>query len=97
MKHPDEALLFIKKTLRTHLPDPSYRFFLFGSRVTGYARRFSDFDIGIEGETPVSPNTMGVIKEELEESNLPYKVDIVDFSTVDPEFRNLALKHTQYL
>lgn len=44
MKHPDEALQFIKKTLHTHLPDPSYRFFLFGSRVIGDAHPYSDFD-----------------------------------------------------
>lgn len=97
MKHPDEALRFIKTTVRKYLPDPSYRFFLYGSRVNGRSRRFSDFDVGVTGKTPVPMHTMNVIKEELEESNLPYTVDIVDFSTVDPEFRTIALKHIQNL
>lgn len=97
MKQPDENLRFIKQTLRAHLPDPSYRLFLFGSRATGTARRFSDVDVGIEGPKPVSPTALMNIQEALEESDIPYKVDVVDFAQTSDRFRALAKKYALLL
>lgn len=93
----DQAITSIRTIVRNHLPDPSYRVFLFGSRATGTARKFSDVDVGILGKKSVPGHVVELIKEDLEESNIPYKVDVVDFTAVDPSFRNLALKHTQSL
>lgn len=91
------TLVFIKKTLRNYLPDPSYRLFLFGSRATGTARKFSDVDVGIEGRRPVSPTALMNIQEALEESDIPYKVDIVDFSQTSDRFRSFAKKYARPL
>lgn len=93
----DKAISAIRTIVRSHLPDPSYRVFLFGSRAAGTARTFSDVDVGIMGQTPLPGHIMELMKEQLEESDIPYKVDVVDFNAVDPSFRNLALKHTQNL
>ena len=49
----DETLKTIRTIIRSHVPDPSYRLFVFGSRATGTARKFSDMDIGIQGDKPV--------------------------------------------
>ncbi len=88
------TLSFIKQTLRAHLPDPSYRLFLFGSRATGTARRFSDVDVGIEGPKPVSSTILMNVQETLEESDIPFKVDVVDFSQTSDRFRLLAKKYS---
>ncbi len=90
------ALAKIKTIIRTYLPDQSYRLFLFGSRVAGYAKPYSDFDIGIAGPR-VPQITIGTIKDALEESNLPYKVDVVDFTDVSDTFRVHAEKYSQTL
>lgn len=93
----DQAISAIKSIIRTHLTDPSYRVFLFGSRATGTARKFSDVDVGILGKKTLPGHVIECIREDLENSNIPYTVDVVDFTTADPSFRNLAMKNIRYL
>lgn len=68
-----------------------YKIFVFGSRATGKARKFSDYDIGVEGKKPIAWETMALAKEAFEESDFPFKVDLVDFSFVSDKFRKTAL------
>jgi predicted nucleotidyltransferase len=49
--------------------------FLFGSRARGDYRPFSDLDILIQGSP--NPSLLSSIAEKLEESNLPFRVDLV--------------------
>ncbi len=72
--------------LRAHLP-PGARAYVFGSRAHGGARRYSDLDLALEWDRPLGFDVMGEITEAFSESDLPYKVDIVDLSMVDPAFR----------
>lgn len=74
-----------------------YKVFLFGSRVTQKGSERSDFDIGVEGPEPISAKIMAQIRDDA--NNLPtlYKLEIVDFKTISPDFRKVALKHTQTL
>ena len=87
-----ESLEFIKKTVRKHFPKDDYEVFVYGSRATGNAQKWSDVDIGIRGEKKVPVRKLALIAEELEKSKIPYKVDVVDFSKTSEEFRKLALK-----
>ncbi|CAG8721015.1 6626_t:CDS:2 [Gigaspora margarita] len=52
-----------------------YSFYAYGSRVKGEARRLSDLDICYYDNIPLS--TISEIKEEFEESNLPFEVELV--------------------
>jgi predicted nucleotidyltransferase len=79
----------LKKILFQHIDPKNYTVFVFGSRATGASETFSDIDIGIEGQ-PLSAKTKREIEEALEESDIPFRVDIVDFSTVNDRFRNVA-------
>ena len=66
---------------------PGRRVWAFGSRATGRrVKRFSDLDLLIEGES-LSLRAAAVLDEYLDESRLPFKVDIVDLSAITPEFR----------
>lgn len=67
-----------------------YKIFFFGSRVTGENSERADIDIAIRGPQAVPLATMAKIEEEID--NLPtlYKIDVVDFQTVSPEFRQVA-------
>ena len=83
----------IKDIISKHLDMTDYHVFLFGSRAEGTGRKFSDVDIGIEGKKPVPSSKMVQIKDEFEESDLPFTVDVVDFSTVSPRFKKTAKKN----
>jgi len=77
-----------------HLPDPVYKLFIFGSRAEGTHRRFSDVDLGILGPHPVPSQVIFNIQDDLEESDIPYLVDVVDFAAVSEKFKNIATSVT---
>lgn len=86
----------VKETVSKYLPK-GYQVFVFGSRAKGQARRWSDVDVGILGGERVPLSALGLINEELENSDIPFKVDVVDFSRVSKGFREEALKEATYL
>lgn len=88
---------FIKETIARFLDLREYEVFLFGSRASNRAHRFSDFDVGIKGKKPVPPKILVLIKDILEESDLPYMVDVVDFSSVSKIFKKTALNKIKKL
>jgi uncharacterized protein len=82
----DDDAAILQGVLRKYLPKGA-RAFVFGSRVHGGARRYSDLDLALEWDQPLGLDLIGQIAEALSESDLPYKVDIVDLAVVDSEFR----------
>ena len=82
----EEHARILRDVLRKLLP-PQARAYVFGSRVHGSARRYSDLDLALEWSGPLGLDRLGAIAEALSESDIPYKVDIVDLATVDPSFR----------
>ena len=97
MKNKIGAKNQIKKIIFKFLDPKKHQAFIFGSRVSGRAKKFSDYDIGILGRKPVAFNILTEIEESLEESDIPYKVDVVDFSLVSPQFKKAALSKTEKL
>lgn len=59
--------------------------YLFGSRATGRYREESDFDIGVLAPRDIS-RELSIAREMLEESDIPFTVDLVDLSAASPEF-----------
>jgi predicted nucleotidyltransferase len=82
---PEHAAI-VREVLRAHLPRGA-RAYVFGSRAHGGARRTSDLDLALEWGQPLGLRLIGEIAEALSDSDLPYKVDIVDLLTVEPGFR----------
>lgn len=62
-----------------------YKFYAFGSRVNGTPRKFSDLDICFFDEIPW--NIQAHLDNDFEESDLPYKVDVVNWNTIDESFK----------
>ncbi|MBI2092106.1 MAG: nucleotidyltransferase domain-containing protein [Deltaproteobacteria bacterium] len=56
-----------------------------GSRISGSARASSDLDILIKGTAPIDLTSLSQIKEKFEESNLPFKVDVLDYHRCSPQ------------
>ncbi len=87
----------IKRILSCFLDLEQYQVFVFGSRADGQAGEMSDWDIGIWGKEPLPSGTKGMIEEALDESDIPFKIDIIDFHLVSPDFREIALSQTKKL
>lgn len=64
-----------------------YRFYAYGSRVKGQAKEYSDLDLCYYEEIPW--NVLSNICGDLEESDLPFKVDLVAWKWMSPEFQQL--------
>lgn len=65
---------YIRQTLKAHLP-PEVRVFLYGSRARRDHRWNSDYDLWVDGD--LSAATLSQLAEELDESFVPFTVDIV--------------------
>lgn len=67
------------------------RLYFFGSRTRGEAHRGSDLDVAIDAVRAVTLSEMARLKEALDDSALPYRVDVSDFQQLDLSFRERAL------
>jgi predicted nucleotidyltransferase len=75
--------------------DYNFTIFLFGSRAEGNFQRGSDYDIGVRGlDEATFFRLKTLLADEVEESLIPYKADIINFDTVSETFRNIALRNT---
>lgn len=72
-----------------------YTFYVFGSRLTGKVKPLSDLDLCFFDH--IEPREFLKIKEEFEESNLPYKVDLVDGQRCSAEFREIITQNMEIL
>jgi predicted nucleotidyltransferase len=81
---PDH-LRIVHDILQKHLPDRTV--WVFGSRVTGRAKKYSDLDIAVLGDRPMSIALSAAVYEAFSESDLPWKVDVVDWAITDAWFR----------
>ena len=83
-----EELSVVKAILRAHLPN-SVTVHVFGSRAVGQPKAWSDLDLLLEAAAPVPLSTIATLTEAFEESELPWKVDIVDRRTISEGFGRL--------
>ena len=74
-----------------------HRVFLFGSRVTGNARPYSDFDIGVIGDEPLPLDDFYAIEDQLDDLPTLYKIDWVDFNRVSPRFSERATQQVEVI
>lgn len=63
--------------------------FAFGSRVTGTAKPWSDLDILLKGPQALPLVRFGEILEAFQESELPFRVDLVDWYRAGSGFRTI--------
>lgn len=84
-----QDLTIVTNILNKHLP-ANTTVWVFGSRAKGTARPFSDLDLAIDiDHHPLPLKLLTTLLDEFEESDLPYKVDIVDLNTIDEEFKKI--------
>ena len=74
--------------LRAQLPRAT-KAWVFGSRATGRARRYSDLDLAIDAGRRLTLDETASLAEAFDECDLPYRVDLVDWHAIDDGFRPL--------
>jgi predicted nucleotidyltransferase len=67
----------------------NYSVWAFGSRVSGKPKPYSDLDLAIISQQPLSLSLLAEVAEAFSESDLPWKVDLVDWATTSERFRQV--------
>ncbi len=68
---------------------PQYAVWAFGSRAKWTAKEYSDLDLAIITDKPLSLDICASLSDDFSESDLPYKVDVVDWATTTESFRKI--------
>ena len=72
---------------------PECKIFLFGSRAQQCNTESSDIDIAIDVGRELKSSLLGKIREEIEESTIPYFVDVVDVNNVSDKMKEQIFKY----
>lgn len=82
-----EDLKTVKAILARYVP--KFTVLVFGSRVKNTAKKFSDLDLAIITDRPLDVPTYTDLKEAFSHSDLPFKVDLVDWSLISEDFKKI--------
>jgi len=72
-----------------------YRVFFFGSRVDNKGNERSDIDVGVEGDEKIPGAVLSAIREEIDDLQTLYKIEVVDFKNVSRDFYKVASKNIE--
>ncbi|WP_245612835.1 nucleotidyltransferase family protein [Rheinheimera texasensis] len=68
-----------------------YPVWAFGSRAEGRGKTYSDLDLVIVSTEPLPLALLAEVSEAFSESDLPWRVDLVDWATTSETFRQRIL------
>ncbi len=71
---------------------PEVKIYLFGSRATGTYSRGSDIDIALDMGKKIDFVAVGELREVLNATNIPQKIDVVDFYSIPEIIRQEILE-----
>lgn len=84
--HPDQWRI-VHAILQEHVPQ--FVVWAFGSRARGTAKPYSDLDLAIITDQSLPLAISASLTDAFSESDLPWKVDIVDWATTGEPFRRI--------
>jgi predicted nucleotidyltransferase len=84
MLHIEPRHMEIVKSILSKYP---YGFYAFGSRAKGNEKKFSDLDLCFFEDIPF--RDLSTIATDFEESDLPFKVDVVNWNKCQESFQDL--------
>ena len=88
----NKFLLQLKMLILHELEKENVEVVLFGSRARKDNNKTSDVDVGILPHGVFDEKKLVFLKEKVEELNIPYKIELIDFREVSEDFKTLALK-----
>jgi len=90
-----ELLAIMRGLLAAELPDCEVR--AFGSRVTGAAKPYSDLDLVLRGPARLPFERLAAVREAFAESELPIRVDVIDWHAISENFRKIIAEKFEVL
>jgi type I restriction enzyme S subunit len=85
-----EHWAIVRDILRRHVPQ--HEVWAFGSRATHAAKPHSDLDLAVIGDEPLRLPVSAALSEAFAESDLPWRVDVVDWATTSETFRKIIVR-----
>lgn len=82
-----DHLKIVRDILHLHVPDCEV--WAFGSRAKWTAKHYSDLDLCVISDQPLDFRVLGGLADDFSESDLPWKVDVVDWATARVSFRKI--------
>jgi type I restriction enzyme S subunit len=80
----------VRDILQQHVPHLEVR--AFGSRAGEKPKPFSDLDLMVLTRQPIDVRRWALLAEAFSESDLPFKVDVLDSSAIPSSFRERLLR-----
>lgn len=88
----NKYILELKRVALDFFKNDEVRIILFGSRARQDNYPSSDVDIGLIPYGKFEEKKIALFREKLENLNIPYKVDVVNFSEVPQKLRKEGLR-----
>lgn len=82
-----DHLQIVRDILKKSVPDREV--WAFGSRAKWLAKPYSDLDLAVIGEQPLSLSVLASLSDDFAESDLPFRVDVVDWASTNENFRRI--------
>ena len=82
----------LKTLISEHFNKGEATIILFGSRARRENSKHSDVDVGILTSGKPDDSKITLLKEAIEDSNIPYKVDIISINEASEDFKNEIMK-----
>jgi type I restriction enzyme S subunit len=82
-----EHWAIVRAILLKHVPHCDV--WAFGSRARWQAKPYSDLDLAVISDRPLPLEVCAALVEDFSESDLPWKVDVVDWATTRESFRKI--------
>ena len=92
---PIQHILSIKQILHKHIPGVDVR--AFGSRVSGATKTYSDLDLVIMGKHKIDATTLMDLKEDFADSDIPFRVEIIDWHAITNEFQKIIEQRSEQI
>ncbi len=85
LEPPNLALI---STILQHYLPVNCQVYLFGSRANGKAKPYSDVDLALkDGDNQLALDLLLELGRAFSESDLPYRVDLIDLNDLSDDFR----------
>ncbi len=89
----NKYLEITKNIVLDTIGDKEVTVFLYGSRASQKHSESSDIDIGLIANRKLERCLLVEIKDRLDDSIVPYHIDITDFSNVSADFKKKSLEN----
>lgn len=83
----ESQLKLVQSILAEQLP--RIPVWVFGSRIKGTAKTYSDLDLALLTDKPLSIRQLRKLEEAFIDSSLPFKVDLIDWASCSESFKQI--------